>query len=110
MSEEINATTPDPQVPPVLQPRPAAYVPPAHPPMYWVKRMLACNPFYLISAALLLFGLYRTSIDKNFLPTEVGQLTFNFTSLQFYELLLVGTAVVLARRRIWYDSTLLMVL
>ncbi|HEX4341833.1 MAG TPA: hypothetical protein VH255_00480, partial [Verrucomicrobiae bacterium] len=108
MSEEIDATTPDPQIPPILQPRP--YVPPAHPPTYWVKRMLACNPFYLISAALLLFGLYRTSIDKNFLPTEVGQLTFNFTSLQFYELLLVGTAVVLARRRIWYDSTLLMVL
>jgi len=110
MSEEINAATPDPQTPPILQPPPVPYVPPAHPPMYWVKRMLACNPFYLISAALLLFGMYRTSVDKNFLPTEVGQLVFNFSSLQFYELLLVVTAVILARRCIWYDSTLLIVL
>lgn len=110
MSEEINAATPDPRIPPILQPPPAAYVPPSHPPLYWVKRLLACNPFYLISAALLLFGMYRTSVDKNFLPDEVGQLVFNFTSLQFYELLLVITAVILARRLIWYDSTLLIVL
>jgi len=110
MSEEINAATPDPQTPPILRPPPVVYVPPGHPPMYWVKRLLACNPFYLISAALLLFGMYRTSVDKNFLPTEVGQLVFNFSSLQFYELLLVVTAVVLARRCIWYDSTLLIVL
>ena len=77
---------------------------------HWLKRLLACNPFYLVSAALLLFGMYRVSIDPNFLRTEVVQLVFNFTSLQFYELLLIGTAIVLARRNIWYDSTLLLVL
>ncbi len=76
-------------------------------PWYWLKRLLACNPFFLGSAALLLFGMYRISIDPNFLPGEVGQLVFNFTALQFYELLLVGTAIVLARRFIWYDSMLL---
>lgn len=76
----------------------------------WLKRLLACNPFYLVSAALLLYGMYRVSLDPNFLPTEVGQLVFNFTSLQCYELLLVFTAIVLARRSIWYDATLLIVL
>ena len=73
----------------------------------WVKRFLACNPFYLVSAALLLYGFYRVSVDVNFLRSELAHLWFNFSSLQCYELLLVLTAVLLARRRIWYDSTLL---
>lgn len=77
---------------------------------YWLKRLFVCNPFYLASAALLLYGLYRVSMDPKFLATEVGQLTFNFSALQCYELLLVGTAFVLATRRIWYDATLLVVL
>src|SRR5512140_46977 len=74
---------------------------------YWVKRFLACNPFYLVSAALLLYGFYRVSVDANFLRGEAAQLWFNFGSLQCYEILLVLTASLLARRRIWYDSTLL---
>jgi len=74
---------------------------------YWLKKILVCNPFYLASAALLLFGLYRISIDPNFLPQESGQLYFNFTSLQLYEFLLVATAMLLARRLIWYDAKLL---
>ena len=78
--------------------------------IYWLKRFLACNPFYLVSAALLLYGVYRVSVDPNFLSRETAQLVFNFTSLQFYEVLLVLTAIFLARRRIWYDSTLLVVL
>ena len=74
---------------------------------HWVKRFLACNPFYLCSAALLLYGCYRVSIDSTFFKEETANLLFNFTSLQFYELLLVATAIFLAVRRIWYDSTLL---
>jgi hypothetical protein len=73
----------------------------------WVKRFLACNPFYLVSAALLLYGFYRVSVDPDFLRHETAQLLFNFSSLQGYEILLVVTAIFLARRRIWYDSTLL---
>jgi len=81
--------------------------PPSPPLAYWLRRFLACNPFYLVSAALLLYGFYRVSVDPTFLSEERAQLTFNFTSLQFYELLLVITAIFLARRRIWYDSALL---
>src|SRR5437016_1210731 len=80
------------------------------PVVYWLKRALACNPFYLFSAALLLYGFYRISVDPDFLNREVARLVFSFTSLQFYEILLVVTAVFLARRRIWYDSTLLIIL
>lgn len=74
---------------------------------HWLRRFLACNPFYLLSAAMLLFGVYKVSVDPQLAAREFSQLKFNFGSLQLYELLLVGTAILLARRRIWYDSTLL---
>ena len=41
--------------------------PPVRSVSYWLKRFLACNPFYLVSAALLLFGFYRISVDPGFL-------------------------------------------
>src|SRR5258706_15812006 len=84
--------------------------PPDRPFFYWVKKLLVCNPFFLVSAALLLYGFYLVANDANFPGKEIAQLTFNFSSMQVYELLLVGTAIVLARRRIHYDSNLLIFL
>ena len=60
-----------------------------------------------MSAALLLYSFYLVSADRTFLPSEVGQLWFNLGSVQLYEILLVVTAIFLARRAVWYDSTLL---
>src|SRR5688572_40408 len=77
---------------------------------YWARRLLVCNPFFLCSAALLLFGVNRLSNDPKFLGDEIHNLLFNFFALQFYEVLVVLTAVVLARRKVWYDSALLVVL
>src|SRR5262245_8143654 len=76
-------------------------------PGYWLKRLLACNPFYLLSVALLLYACYRISIEPRLFNNEQAHLIFNFGALQLYELLLAGTAVLLARRLVWYDSTLL---
>lgn len=76
----------------------------------WVRWIIARNPFYLLSAALLLFGVNRLSIDPSFIPGEESNLVFNFCALEIYELLLVVVAVFLARRLIWYDSTLLVVI
>lgn len=73
------------------------------------KWLLTVNPFYLASAVMMLYGLYLVSVDTQLLGQETSQLAFNFSSLQLYECLLVVTAVVLARRRIWYDSTLLVI-
>lgn len=53
---------------------------------YWARRLLVCNPFFLCSAALLLFGVTRLSLDPKFLPEEQVNLLFNYSSLQFYEL------------------------
>src|SRR5262245_32715339 len=77
--------------------------------LHLAKRFLWCNPFYLASAALLLYGISRL-VESPDLSDETTQMFFNFGSLQLYETLLVGTAIVLARRRVWYDSTLLVVL
>jgi hypothetical protein len=85
-------------------------LPPERPFSYWVKKLLVCNPFYLVSAATLLYGFYLVANDANFPGKEFAQLTFNFGSLQFYEILLVATALLLARRRIFYDSNLLIFL
>lgn len=78
------------------------------PPQYHLLRQVfSCNPLYLGSAALLLYSFYLISADAAFLPKETQQLAFNLCSLQLYELLLTVTAVFLAFRAIWYDSTLL---
>ena len=70
-----------------------------------------CNPFFLCSAALLLFGINRLYNDPEFLGNDEAQkLLFNFGALQIYELLLMGTAILLAHRKVWYDSALLVVL
>jgi hypothetical protein len=108
MSDETKAAASGPNLPPAIEIAPSAYR--KHPISHWLKRLLACNPLYLASASLLWYGMYRVSQDPNFLRSEVEQLVFNFTSLQCYELLLVFTAIALARRRIWYDATLLVVL
>lgn len=76
----------------------------------WLRRLLVCNPFYLASAALLLFGLSRLTRDPRFLTTETREVLFQFGVLQGYGFLLVGTGLWLARRRNWYDSALLVVL
>jgi len=112
MSDETNPIAPVPENLPNIEapPPPDSVALCGHPISRWLKRLFACNPFYLVSAALLLFGMYHVSVDPNFLPTETVQLVFNFTSLQCYELLLVFTAITLARRRVWYDATLLVVL
>jgi len=86
---------------------PAAHVHSRRARWHWTRRVLAGNPFYLMSAALLLFGINRLSVDPDFLGEELANLIFNFSALQFYEVLLVLVAIILARRRIWYDSTLL---
>src|SRR2546423_1384554 len=70
-------------------------------------RFLSSNPFYLASAGFLLYGVNRVSSDSRLGGAEVSQLTFNFCALFAYEILLVVTSILLARRQIWYDSILL---
>ncbi len=112
MDEAINPEsrneTPSPdEIPPTLDTEPISEMKIDW--LHWVRRLLVCNPFFLCSAALLLFGVNRLSLDPNFLAEEQANLLFNYGALQLYGFLVVGTALILARRRIWYDSALLVV-
>lgn len=97
--------------PPPIAPSPAFVLPPAlpkpRPRAWWLRKFFACNPFYPVSAVLLLYGCYRVSGDAPFLNDESARLLFNFSSVQLYEILLVLGAIFLAHRSLWYDSTLL---
>ncbi len=73
---------------------------------FW-KRLIRCNPFYLVSAVLLIYGIYRASVDPHFLGSETRQVIFNFSSLEIYGLMLTVAAVFLSCRRIFYDAVLL---
>jgi hypothetical protein len=79
----------------------------ALPEFRFLKRLLAGNPFFLLSPLVLLYGIYRLSVDPKFLPTETLQLIFNFGSLQVYEFVIAGLVVFLGIRRIRYDSVFL---
>lgn len=104
-------------VPPPIAPVPKVEGSPDSPPpkpnrlrkplSWWLHKFMACNPFYMASAVLLLYGCYRISMDETFVDHETARLLFNFSSVQVYELLLVGVAIFLARRYLWYDSMLL---
>jgi hypothetical protein len=48
---------------------------------HWLRRLLVCNPFFLVSAALLLFGINRLSVDPHFLAAELAKLLFNTSAL-----------------------------
>src|SRR5580658_9249455 len=90
---------PNPEASPGLPPSGPNHLP--RPLSWWLRRFFACNPFYLVSAALLLYGCYRISIDGTFADHETAWMLFNFSSVQVYELLLVGVAIFLARRYLW---------
>ena len=118
MNENDEPNVPNvPSVPPPITPNSSSEVRPGLPPpkpnpmhrplSWWLRKFFACNPFYLASAALLIYGCYRVSIDETFVDRETARLLFNFSSVQVYELLLVGVAIFLARRCLWYDSMVL---
>ncbi|HEX3718703.1 MAG TPA: hypothetical protein VH595_12110 [Verrucomicrobiae bacterium] len=73
----------------------------------WLRLLLARNPFYILSALLLLYSMRLLSGDTRLFSSETPQLLFNFSAFQVYELLLALTAILLARRAVWYDSGLL---
>lgn len=76
----------------------------------WLRRFFSCNPLYLASAGLLLYGINQVSSDASLAGAEPAQITFNFAALFIYEILLVWTAIMLAQRAIWYDALLLVAL
>ena len=103
MDTQPNSSLPGPLANQIIE-EPAVSLEPIR--SFW-KTLVRCIPFYLFSALLLLYGVYRASIDPAFLSTEARQVIFNFSSIEIYGLMLVGTVTFLARHKIFYDATLL---
>jgi len=72
--------------------------------------IVAGNPFYPLSAVLVLFGIFLLSGDERLFGAELAQLWFNFGALAGFGLLIVTTALFLFRRCIHYDTLMLVVL
>ena len=108
------AAVPEPFAPPALKPITLPLLPAGFTPLqrrkHWMRYIWDTNPFFLMSAASLLYGVFLVSNGSKAFTTEASQLAFNFGALQFYGFLLVSTAILLVRRFIWYDSTLLVCL
>ncbi|MFT5126632.1 MAG: hypothetical protein ACI8W8_000227 [Rhodothermales bacterium] len=71
-----------------------------------IHTLLACNPFYLLSPLLMIIGVDMLWRDVAML-SNAEHLGMNMLSLHLYELMLVGGAILLASKKIWYDGTLL---
>ncbi len=84
-----------------------AFRPPPTEGQTWLKRIIAGNPFYLLSAGFLLYGINQLTTDPRLVGAEFSMLRFNFCALVIYEIMLVTTAIALSRRGIWYDALLL---
>lgn len=69
------------------------------------------NPFFPFSAVLLIYGVRQLYLDPGFLGgVERPKLIFNFSALQLYAAMVVGVAILLARRKTWDDATFLVLL
>src|SRR4051794_11954237 len=107
-SENPDATGPDDSMqPPPFLPHLPPRAADRQDPYQWLKWLLAQNPFYIASAIMLLYAMFRLSVDPKIFAEEVSQLFFNFSSFQVYEVMLAITALILVRRKILYDFSLL---
>src|SRR5689334_18863840 len=69
------------------------------------------NPFYLLSAACMLFGCIALTNSSSWSPIKLQRLLILTATLNFYELLLIGLALFLiVRRGLWRDGAILLIL
>ena len=77
-------------------------------PLYRV--LVEYNPFYLISAMCMLFGLFALNDSLDWSPLPHGNLLTLIVTLNVYEAILVALAVFLLRRGVLRDAMWLMLL
>jgi hypothetical protein len=84
--------------------------PPAGGPRRTLARLIEdYNPFYLLSAACMLFGIFALNNSLTWSPLPLRRLLTMIVTLNLYELILIGLAVFLMRRGIRRDALLLLI-
>ena len=74
--------------------------PPAPVPNPLLKFLSQYNPFYLLSAACMLFGVFAMNDSLDWSPIAMSKLLTMILTLNVYEAMLIGLSVFLLRRGI----------
>jgi hypothetical protein len=84
--------------------------PPRAGPQSRISRLIEdYNPFYLLSAACMLFGVFALNDSLDWSPIGLRRLLTMIVTLNVYELAVIGLAVFLMRRDIRRDAMLLLI-
>ena len=73
------------------------------------KLIVDYNPFYLLSAACMLFGIFALNDSLDWSPIPLKKLLTMIVTLNVYELAVIGLAVFLMKRNIRRDALLLLI-
>jgi len=84
--------------------------PPAPVPNPIAKFLNQYNPFYLLSACCMLFGVFAMNDSLDWSPIAMGKLLTMILTLNVYELMLIGLAAFLLRRGIKRDAMILLII
>jgi hypothetical protein len=84
--------------------------PPAPVPNPIVKFLSDYNPFYLLSACCMLFGVFAMNDSLDWSPISMGKLLTMIVTLNVYEAMLIGLATFLLRRGIRRDAMILLII
>ena len=76
----------------------------------FARALLDNNPFYVLSAMCMLFGVFAINDSLDWSPIALGQLLTMILTLNVYEALLIGLAVLLLTRDVRRDATLLLLI
>ncbi|MCH2209455.1 MAG: hypothetical protein MK132_26835, partial [Lentisphaerales bacterium] len=76
---------------------------------FWNKFIVTCNPWFLSSAVILLFGIYQIRVDEVFLGSEEVEVLYSFFTLQVYEIMALLSAWCFLKRRLNYDAVFLII-
>ena len=68
------------------------------------------NPFYLLSACCMLFGVFAMNDSLDWSPIPMSQLLTMIVTLNVYEAMLIGLAIFLLRRGIKRDAMILLII
>src|SRR5215211_2255428 len=75
-----------------------------------IKFLNRYNPFYLLSACCMLFGVFAMNDSLDWSPISMAKLLTMIVTLNLYEAMLIGLAVFLLRRGIRRDAMILLVI
>ena len=76
----------------------------------WLKPMVRINPFFVASSLMVLAGIALALNNDAFLESNESSLAFSLSSIEFYEVCLIVGSVWLAKRLIYKDSLMLLVI